>query len=188
MAKTYDYTPPDNPSSESRRRILAQLDLWRRWAQNDKIIGAVDFPIPAKVGGTSATCRFVLRGLEIPIVCDTFGTYNMNLAAVALAIEGMRLNEVRGIADTVRQAYAALPPPEAPVMKRDPYEVLGISHDQPMAVIDAVYKAKAQSMHPDTSKTSREAWLEFQDAYERIKAGAVAPACNPADAGPGRKA
>jgi hypothetical protein len=83
------------------------------------------------------------------------------------------LNEVRGIADTLRQAYAALPPPGTPVMKRDPYEVLGISHDQPMAVVDAVYRAKAQTAHPDKGGTNA-AWLELQDAYERIKAGAGA--------------
>jgi hypothetical protein len=172
MPKSYDYTPPSNPPAESRRRIIEQFDLWRRWAQNDGIIGAVDFPVPPKVGGVAATCRFVLRGQEIPIICDTFGTYDENLSAVALAIQGMRLNEVRGIADTVRQAYAALPPPDAPVMKRDPYEVLGIAHDQPMEVIDAVYRAKAQKAHPDKGGT-RAAWDELQDAYERIKAAAA---------------
>lgn len=172
MPRSYSYKPPDNGATFSRQKIMDQFDLWRRWSQNDGIIGAVDFPIPEKVAGVAATCRFVLRKVEVPIVCDRFATYELNLSAVAQAIESMRLNEMRGIADTMRQAYAALPGPSTQPMKRDPYEVLGIAHDQPMAVVEAVYRAKVQTMHPDTSSTPREAWLEFQDAYERIKAGA----------------
>lgn len=172
MAKTYDYTPPSNPPAESRKRIMEQFDLWRRWAQHDGIIGAVDFPVPPKIGGTTATCRFVLRGQEIPIICDTFGTYDENLSAVALAITGMRLNEVRGIADTVRQAYAALPPPDAAPMKRDPYEILGVMHDADEEVITAAFRAKSKKYHPDTGGASANSRLfaEVQDAYDRITA------------------
>lgn len=174
-APAYKYSPPEDKTAvQSRRAIMEQFDLWRRWARNDGIIGAVDFPVPPKIGGVVATCRFVLRGVEVSVVCDAWDTYDLNLCAVYLAIQAIRLNEVRGIADTMRAAYTALPGPAAEPMKRDPYEVLGIAHGQPLEVIDAVYRAKAKVAHPDAGG-SHAAFVELQDAYERIKADLVIP-------------
>lgn len=89
-----------------------------------------------------------------------------NLWALALGLEQIRLNELRGLDDVARQVYAALPAPR----ERDPYEVLGLRSDAPSDVIDAAYRARAKTLHPDHGGTA-EQMAELNAAYERVKGG-----------------
>lgn len=87
-----------------------------------------------------------------------------NLWALAIGLEQIRLNELRGIDDVARQMYAALPAPKT----RDPYEVLGVRPDAPFAVIDAAYRARAKTLHPDAGGTG-EQMAELNAAYEEAR-------------------
>lgn len=145
-----------------RREIVTQLD---RWNNDDwECIGSYDFPVPAEVGSAEATVRFELRGTPVTVTCRSQSTYRDNLRCVAFAVEAMRMNEKRGIADTLAKAYLQL---EAPATARDPYEVLGVRPDAPAATVDAVFRALAKARHPDHGG-SVEAMKELNDAYERI--------------------
>lgn len=150
--------------ARSRREIQRQLDRWN----NDSwdCIGATDYPVPKQIGASEATVRFELRGVGITITCNSQLTYRQNLRCVAFAVEAMRMNEKRGIADTLAKAYLQL---EAPAVARDPYEVLGVRPDAPMMIIEAAYRVLAKERHPDHGG-SAEAMKELNDGYERIKA------------------
>lgn len=95
-----------------------------------------------------------------------------NAAVILLCVHDIRLNEVRGLDDVMRQAYLQLPAGTAErVKKRDPYEVLGVTRETPLLVVEAAYRALAKTAHPDGGGTN-EAFKELQDAYDVVKAQA----------------
>lgn len=89
-----------------------------------------------------------------------------NLRVLTLAIQSMRLNEVRGIADVVREAYLMLP---APAVKRDPYEVLGVRPDTDPDIVKAAYRAAAAKLHPDVEGGDAGKMAELNAAYEEVR-------------------
>lgn len=103
---------------------------------------------------------------------EIFWSYNQqqrpvdNLRVIYLAAEAMRMNEVRGIDKLLQEAYMALP---APKTQRDPWEVLGLRPDAGDDAIEAMYRLKAKSAHPDAGG-SDEAMAELNDARDRAKA------------------
>ena len=149
--------------ARSRSEIVTQFD---RWGHDDwGCIGKYDFPVPANVGGSEASVRFELRGTTVMVTCRSQASYRDNMRCVAFAIEAMRMNEKRGIADTLAKAYLQL---NSPTAMRDPYEVLGVRPDASLTVIDATYRALAKERHPDQGG-SVEQMKELNDAYERVK-------------------
>ncbi len=162
------YTMNTNKTeAQCRREIVTQLERWERddGKYGDSIIGRYDFPVPETIGSTEATMRFELRGQNIVVACSSQNSYRQNLRCVGFAIEAMRMNEKRGIADTIRKAYLQI---EAPKETRDPYEVLGVRPDASPALLDAAYKTQANVRHPDKGG-SKEAMQELNDARDRIK-------------------
>jgi hypothetical protein len=88
--------------------------------------------------------------------CDTYSTVAANIAAVAAHIEATRAIERHGVA-TVQEmfsGFAALPPPEPPKPKW--WEVLGVQPDSPKWMIDAAYKHRAKTAHPDAGGSAAE--------------------------------
>lgn len=154
--------------AKSRREIVTQLDRWNNDDWN-AVGERYDFPVPQEVGGNMATLRFELRGVSVVVSCDSQLTYRQNLRCVAFAIESMRMNEKRGIADTIRKAYLQL---DAPPEQRDPYEILGIRPDADPMIVEAAYKSmskKGEYRHPDLGGSDEKS-QELNDAYERINA------------------
>lgn len=98
------------------------------------------------------------------VTVDRFERPVDNLWALAVGLDAIRLNELRGLDDVARQVYQALPAPR----QRDPWEVLGLRPDADEDAIDAVYRAKAKRLHPDAGG-SAEAFKELQAAYEQVK-------------------
>lgn len=90
-----------------------------------------------------------------------------NLRVLYLAIESLRLNEVRGIGRLVQDAYLQL---SAPQSERDPYEVLGVRSDTSLEVAEAAYRAMAKMLHPDTETGDVERMKELNAAIERVRA------------------
>lgn len=138
----YKYTPPAaRPARDTRNDIVNEFDLWNRFKSGT--CAEYDFPIPTKIGGAEATVRFKLDGNPVSVMCGRFDDYEVNLRCVWLAIQSMRLAEVRGIGDTIRSAYAALP---APPQHRDPYEALGVHSTMQLDDIEAVYRRRANRL------------------------------------------
>jgi len=88
-----------------------------------------------------------------------------NFRVLFLAMDALRLNEARGLAEVMEKAYLQL---AGPLTERDPYEIMGLRPDADMEIIEAVYRRLAQTRHPDLGG-STEAMTELNSAYERIK-------------------
>lgn len=162
------YVAPDAPVQTTTRDIKHAIEIWNRDA-GAQVVGAWDMPNPTKIGGAEALVRFQLRGEEVLLRCESQRTYSLNLRCCFLALDAMRLNERRGIADTLRQAYAALP---APAKQRDPYEVLGVRSDMSTDDIEDLYAIKIKRVHPDLNRDDPDAAkkaAELNDAIERIR-------------------
>jgi DnaJ-domain-containing protein 1 len=94
-------------------------------------------------------------GAPIVLTMDRQDRAVDNLRVLYLAVEAMRLNEARGIAEVVASAYAQLPPPGGPEtvapapLATEPYAVLGIAPSAPLAVAEAAYRTLVKAAHPD---------------------------------------
>lgn len=106
-------------------------------------------------------------GQDVILVKDSQDRDVDNLRVLYLAVEAIRLNEVRGIGDVVREAYLQL---AAPARERDPWEVLGIRSDTPLEDAEAMYRIKAKRLHPDTGNGDEAGMRELNNAMDRIRA------------------
>lgn len=155
-------------------RTRGQLEeTFRKWGVNDWNIIANVTPTRAHNSYQSETQRTVtLRythpsGREVRLTMDRQYRAVDNLRVLYLALEAMRLNESRGLGETIQEAYLQLAGPAA---YRDPYEILGVRPDTDMAIIEAAYRIAAKRVHSDVNDESDEPMKELNDALERIKA------------------
>jgi hypothetical protein len=152
---------------ETRAELATEFQRWgvREWAAESlgKGLRGTYQPVEQR----RVTLRWITRtGQEMTLVMDRQDTAKDNFRVLFLSVQALRLNEARGIADTMREAYLQI---AAPPTKRDPYEVLGIRPDMAPEDVDLFYKAKAQRLHPDKGGDA-EAFKELTAAYEAVKA------------------
>lgn len=126
------------------------------------------------------TIRFALnnfslgyRRKEIVLVAVTADTAHENLQLLALAVESLRMNDVRGIREIVKAAYQQqqpTPPPAAPqaINENDPYVVLGVPTTYPLNIIEAIWKARLRAEHPDAGGTNERA-AKLNAAMDEIR-------------------
>lgn len=94
-----------------------------------------------------------------------------NLRLVAVALEMLRLAEVRGVHRLLALCYRQMyPPPEAPAPRQIPehYAALFLSPGAPLAVAEAAYRTLAKAAHPDAGG-SAETMARLNLAIERIR-------------------
>lgn len=119
------------------------------------------------------TLRYTKGGHEVVLTMAEQDRAHDNLRVLYLAVEAMRLNELRGISDVVASAYAQLPPPKdlqpasTPAIA-DPYQVLGLRRGVPLDVAEAVFRTLAKTAHPDAGG-DRSQWDRVQAAIEQIR-------------------
>lgn len=98
---------------------------------------------------------FTAKGKKVFLTCSSELIAHDNLELLALALESMRMNDVRGITQYVVLGYAQMYPgrqPEAQkkVDENDPYVVLGVGEHYSLPVIETIWKARLRVEHPDT--------------------------------------
>ena len=89
---------------------------------------------------------FRLRGKDTVLACDRWDRVADNIAAIAKHIEALRGIDRWGVG-TLEQAFAGyqqLPPPE------QWWQILGVGSQATRAEIEAAYRARARTAHPDT--------------------------------------
>lgn len=118
--------------------------------------------------GDEVSIRFVKDGEQREFTYSKLERPVDNLRALYLGLDSMRLNELRGIGDIVREMYIGLP---APKYERDPHEVLGLRPDAPLELVEASYRTLAKKLHPDVQGGDAEAFKELDAAYQKLKAG-----------------
>lgn len=112
----------------------------------------------------AVTVRYWKGDREIVLTLDTQDTPAKNLRALFLCLDAMRLIDLRGVGDVAKSAYAQL---AAPKTARDPHEVLGLRPGATRDEVEAMYRVKAKSAHPDRGG-SDEAMAELNAARERL--------------------
>jgi hypothetical protein len=93
---------------------------------------------------------FTWDGISTCIAVDRYQRIEENLQAIHHVIEAERTKLRHGGLNLVRAAfrgYAALPPPSSATV--DPWVVLGVKQGASAAEIDAAYRDKAKTAHPD---------------------------------------
>lgn len=165
------YRPnPDNQGWVTCRDRL--LDTIAKWQKRSRAVAEINCPAAPRYNTAFATPadRAVSvtfsagQHIDRTVTIDKFQRPVDNLWALALGLEAIRLNELRGVDDVARQVYQALPAPR----QRDPWEVLGLRSDADEDAIDAVYRTKAKRLHPDAGG-SVEAFRELDEAYKAVK-------------------
>ena len=110
-------------------------------------------------------------GQQIIVTKGDLDTPDDNLRAIYIALERLRMIEKAGLADIVREALIQIDAPKdgasaSPRSKRPWYEVLEVAPNASPDVIEAVYRAKAKSLHPDTVDGDQIAMQELNQARE----------------------
>jgi DnaJ domain len=111
---------------------------------------------------------FTHNGRQMCFACDRWETIRENMQAVSKTIEALRGIERWGSGSMVEQAFTgfvALPAPKSP------HEVLGVRLGATPEEIDAAYRQKAKSAHPDNGG-SIEAMQALNEARGRLKGAA----------------
>ena len=85
-----------------------------------------------------------------------------NLQNLVLALESIRMNAVRKISGLVAGGYALMSPPApkpppAAVNENDPYIVLGVMPNYPLAIIETIWRARLRVEHPDVGGSEERA-------------------------------
>lgn len=116
---------------------------------------------------------FKRKGQELCIACDKYLKVSDNLQAVGIAIEAFRTIERHGTGEMVDAAFTGFKAlPEAIIMgehtARAWWEVLQVSPNADMDVIEAAYKRLLHKAHPDKSGSDF-AFQELQNAYKQAK-------------------
>lgn len=112
----------------------------------------------------TVTLRYIKDGKTINLSMGKQARAVDNLRVLYLAIKSIRLNEKRGIGEVVEQAYLQL----AGAITFNPYEVLGVFETAPIEVVEAAYKARVRSAHPDAGGSTQE-MTKLNKAIEMIR-------------------
>lgn len=116
---------------------------------------------------------FKLNGEDQCIPCDKWHKVEDNLRAIVKTIEALRGIERWGAKEMVNAAFRgfkALPANVivTPFTSRPWHEVLQVSPDADINIIDAVYKRLLHKVHPDKGGSERE-FTELQNAYKQAR-------------------
>lgn len=108
---------------------------------------------------------FTHKGKQMCFACDRWDKVEDNIYAIAKSIDALRGIERWGSGSMVEQAFTgfvALPAP------KNPHEILGVKPGASEAEIDAAYREKAKTAHPDRGG-SAEAMQELNAARQHAK-------------------
>ncbi len=167
------YTNPSRATwAQNAKRISETFEKWGIGFEDWRIDCDIE---PARRNGyhsTPVTVSYRLRGQVVAMTLDSQDTPAKNLSSIAITVEAIRMQERRGLGAIAAAHYLAI---AAPVGKRDPHEVLGLRPDATAEEVDAMYRLRAKSAHPDTGG-SEDAMQELNEArdlaLERIAGGA----------------
>lgn len=152
------YTMHSKVSLDQTKRELR--DCMAKW-------GVENFSISTR--NEIVELEYTIHGRPVKLVMGDHEYQKDNMRVLYLAVESMRMNEVRGIDKVLETAYLQL---AGPVGERDPYEVLGIVQGTDLSIAEAVYRTMASKYHPDSKPDGNaEKFKEITNAIEKIRKG-----------------
>lgn len=120
--------------------------------------------------------RYFYHGKFITLSENREDLAHDNLQRLAVALETLRLSDVRNISVLIashytQQAPAPKPPsspPPPPKDTSDPYIILGVERKYPLPVIETIWKARLRVEHPDVGG-SAERTVILNVAMDKIR-------------------
>lgn len=113
---------------------------------------------------------FVFKGKQLSMARDQYRKAEHNMRSLSLAIDGLRQLERHGGSHMMERAFEGFVALPAPGARRSWREVLGIPADLVLtgrsAMIDALYRERAKTRHPDAPGGSHDAMAELNRARE----------------------
>jgi hypothetical protein len=119
----------------------------------------------AEGGDAGVALYFTRKKTQIVMARDAYPTVWENIWSLKLAVEylrGLERHGGSGLADKAFAGMAALPPP------KPWWEVLHVSKDAPIGVIEATFRELAKSAHPDKGGDMT-AWHELNSAIDAAR-------------------
>jgi hypothetical protein len=116
-------------------------------------------------GDYGVAIYFKRNGRDTVMARDAFYPNADNIWSIALAVEAMRAlhrHGGEGLTDKAFVGMVALPPP------KPWWEVLHVSKDAPIGVIEAIFRELAKSAHPDKGGDPAK-WHELQSAIDAAR-------------------
>lgn len=102
-------------------------------------------------------------GRTVTVSKDNLTSEN-NLRALYLSLEDIRMIEKRGLSETVGIVLMQIAGP----VSKTPYDRLGVKPNASMSDVEAAYRLKAKTVHPDAGG-SHEAMRELNAAIDEIR-------------------
>ena len=122
--------------------------------------------------------RWTKEGEQYAVACDSYASLDSNMRAVYLWVKETRLRGDRPV-ETGEDEFAAarLPAPDedAITTRPPPHEVLGIQEDAPEGLVQAAYREKAKTAHPDQGGSEQEMKLVQWAKEQMLEAQEVQP-------------
>jgi len=147
------------------------LDTKKNWLQTKQQLanefskwGVTDW-ILTPPNQTIVTVRYVLGDREIVLTSDKQASPKDNLRVVWMTVQSLRLNELRGMSEIFTSAYMQI---GAPILEKDPWDVLGLPRGTAISVCEAQFKVLAKKNHPDLGGDAVK-FKELNDAIEKIR-------------------
>ena len=125
-----------------------------------------------KIDGPGVAVYFVLAGRQQCIPCDRWLTVEENCRAIWKSIEALRGLDRWGAKSFVAAAFRGFEALPAPGAQRHWTEVLGIPAQASSDLIEAAYRKRARTRHPD-SGGSHEAMAELNEAVAQARKAAA---------------
>lgn len=153
--------------SKSQSDLGETFDKWgvKEWTTN--------YPRGARLQGMNQSVEdrkvlisYTKNGKQVNLSMDKQARAVDNLRVLYLVIEALRMNEVRQVADVFESAYLQL---NAPVLEKDPYDILGLPRGTARAVCEAQYKELARRHHTDMPGGSADKMKEINAAIQKIR-------------------
>lgn len=158
----------------TRRQIRHTFALWAIEPSEFEILWESELSEKAGRLAPGVQVRY-LRGRKWQQVsCFTFNTRAANLRQVFLLLDRLRIAEQQGVQyEGLTFTTEVVTTDKERVQKEsllDAYDILGVNPDDPIDLIDRVYRAKSSIYHPDNKTSGNEQkFKRITEAYDQIK-------------------
>ena len=155
---------------KTRSQIRHQFTLWDIDPSEFEIIWEEDRSSGKIERRPGATVRYMRNGQWQSISCFGFPSRSANLRQCFLLLERLRIAEQNGVQYqglTFTSDLATTGEPSRKESLLDAYDTLGVSPDDPVELINDVYRRKSQYYHPDKGGDA-EKFKRLNAAYELV--------------------
>ncbi|MDD5700456.1 MAG: J domain-containing protein [Dehalococcoidales bacterium] len=161
------------PANRTRNDIRHMFDLWK--IEQFSIIREQEEFVGGRVlKGQGATVTYLRKGQWQTVSCTAASQYDENLRSIFSFLDRIRIAEKTGVAyqglSSVKDLVKTTSDPKAEEQETlaEAFDILGVKSDDPTDLIERVYRAKAQSFHPDSVGGDEAKMKRLNAAHELV--------------------